>query len=149
MSPARGPYRHKNTTKDKVARVDRPGLSEGLGTAGTDPKGSVHTPGPWSTREYNGQLNGRIASADTTIRRVFIDDQGRRTTQFIAECNTLLPGGVPELAANARLIAAAPEMYDALQMVLAIMCDKKICGHFLPEEIREAIAPAIAKATGR
>jgi hypothetical protein len=41
------------------------------------------------------------------------------------------------------------ELLEALKMVLAIMCDKEICGHFLPREIREVVEPAIAKAEGK
>lgn len=37
------------------------------------------------------------------------------------------------------------ELVEALELVLAIMCDKEICGHFLPREIREVIEPLLAR----
>lgn len=40
---------------------------------------------------------------------------------------------------NAKLWAAAPKMLNALRNIEAIMCDKALCGHFIPEEIREEI----------
>ena len=43
-------------------------------------------------------------------------------------------------------MTAKAEMLEALEMVIAIMCDKEICGHFLPKEIREVVEPVIQKA---
>ena len=37
------------------------------------------------------------------------------------------------------------ELIEALQAVIAIMCDKEICGHFSPREIREVAEPLLAR----
>lgn len=90
------------------------------------------TKGPWlyevvgnSTADWCGDDVCEIISADRQVR----------IAEYVG-------------AADARLIAAAPEMYATLEMVLAILCDKEICGHFLPREIREEIEPVLAKIKG-
>jgi hypothetical protein len=58
-----------------------------------------HTPGPWSFEELNGILE-------------IIDETGLGT---IAQLLTIESGISEEDIANARLIATAPEMLDALE----------------------------------
>ena len=76
------------------------------------------TPGPW---EYAAPHEVDISHGRATpimydplinfiVKRTYRDEQGRRFTSFIAEANYILP----EVSANARLIAAAPELYEAL-----------------------------------
>jgi hypothetical protein len=60
------------------------------------------TPGPWSVGPAN------IVAQRST------DEQGRRTTRFVAEAVLSTPLVEGEQDANARLIAAAPELYSAL-----------------------------------
>jgi hypothetical protein len=59
-----------------------------------------HTPGPWST-------DGLQICCDTGIH-------------IIAECSEWLPEFRDERRANARLIAAAPELLEALQRLSAL-----------------------------
>ena len=61
---------------------------------------SKHTPGPW---KYDG------------IKHVFLDDV---PFQKIAEINRYLPEFEDESDANARLIATAPQLLEALMMAL-------------------------------
>lgn len=97
-----------------------------------------HTPGPW-LNEFGSILGGKghyIASVTGGDGNRFVDEEDN------VEC-----------AANARLIAAAPELLEALQMLqpflheLSIMqmdttgeCDRLI-------KSRQVVADAIRKAT--
>lgn len=80
---------------------------------------SEHTPGPW---KYIRSEEDRVDSAGSTIcymadildREVPVDDK---------ECQSLYR----ELDANGKLIAAAPEMSDALIEVCAT-CESSVCG---------------------
>src|SRR4051812_37585185 len=70
-------------------------------TALTDPaERAAHTPGPW------------LAEADDSS--VF-DSEGRE----VADCLTF-PFAGEEAEANARLIAAAPELYEALKALIVL-----------------------------
>ena len=76
------------------------------------------TPGPWkyaalhavdiSDGKATPILDGPLTNF--IVKRTYRDEQGRRCTSFIAEANSVLL----EVSANARLIAAAPELYEAL-----------------------------------
>src|ERR1700684_1195174 len=83
-----------------------------------------HTPGPWTQRGKGqtvyvgkGVISGEPGDGLTPeiiphhVVRVSTDEQKRRHTQFIATFNG---AGLPN-EANAKLIAAAPEMAEALQ----------------------------------
>lgn len=77
------------------------------------------------------------------------NDVGRRKTISAGpngDVAWVLSSGQAE--ANAALIAAAPALLDALYTIEAIMCDRSLCGHFLPDEIREETRAAINLATG-
>lgn len=85
-----------------------------------------HTPGPWFATPDSYAVYER-------------DGYGYRGDTMCA-----LPGGDPAIrAANARLIAAAPELLAALQAVLPYLGGTVI---FAPEQA--AARAAIAKATG-
>ena len=92
-----------------------------------------HTPGPWElvSRGWNGQF-------------IYGIDERAKGRRFIAEVDLNYDGA----EANARLIAAAPELLAALRLMLAGTQEDcgKIC---MPSEnaVRSAFA-AIAKATG-
>lgn len=111
---------------------------------------SAHTPGPWEACDgANVSINEIATIVPNHVRRTFYDDKGRRCHQFVADCNEL-----PEAAANARLIAAAPDLLEALRAfvdryVELVNCGD--CGHWNPEEETEVITAraAIAKAEGR
>src|SRR5579871_2564368 len=88
---------------------------------------SKHSPGPWEARGHgqtiyvgNGMISGEPGEGLTpeivpphVVRRSH-DERGRRHTQFIATCN----GATCPNEANARLIAAAPELAEALATLL-------------------------------
>ncbi len=87
----------------------------------------MHTPGPWTV--------------DPKTLAVYAPDRhGHAAAVRVAECGrTLLPAD--EIRANAALVAAAPDLLAALQLVYANAGES-------PEWIRSRIAPAIARATG-
>ena len=87
----------------------------------------MHTPEPWTV--------------DPKTLAVYAPDRhGHAAAVRVAECGrTLLP--TAEIAANAALVAAAPDLLAALQLVYANAGES-------PEWIRSRIAPAIARATG-
>lgn len=87
-----------------------------------------HTPGPWETWQAPG-------TSWWTVRAVYHDDMGRRVTAYPAICNA----GMQPNGANARLIAAAPELLEALKQVVSV-ADRKTVEFDLARA-------AIAKAT--
>jgi hypothetical protein len=90
-----------------------------------------HTPGPWRSERGNGDY-GRNVTADN----------GRRIV-----CETICA----EHEANARLIAAAPELLEALHSILEHsreFGDIEDCETMLAR-IEDKVRAAIAKAEGR
>lgn len=87
-----------------------------------------HTPGPWTVNAYNEIESGavRICSVD------------------IEETNAGLNGG--EGQANARLIAAAPDLLEALKYCAAVCAGEVMNKNGLINALEKARA-AIAKAT--
>lgn len=82
-----------------------------------------HTPGPWF--------------ADSS----FVGSHS--IDRFFIKCNSKdLPNGIAEAEANARLIAAAPELLAALKVCESVL---RIQGYANAADIAQA---AIAKATG-
>ena len=98
-----------------------------------------HTEGPWTLRP----LNKEIGEYEIIGPR-HSDETGE--SEYIA----VVCGGLPESAANARLIAAAPELLEALEKLLTAV--DKACGTAIPQgsfgAARKAARDAIAKATG-
>lgn len=89
-----------------------------------------HTPGPWRISTALGNDGGGSYRHE-------IDPCGVTIYQH------LLGRTVPEIQANARLIAAAPEMLEALKATWEFWC-----GGDAPKEIENMIVSAIAKAEG-
>lgn len=90
---------------------------------------SKHTPGPWG-------LDGNLIEGPDGERVACITAYSRRT---------------PKQKANARLIAAAPEMLAALQAVLAEIegPDRPhSTDSWLPSHLAHQVRAAIAKAEG-
>ena len=104
---------------------------------------SAHTPGPWRyCRENGSRTTGRhmIAGAKPG---------------YLAEVRDC---GSGDVGANARLIAAAPELLEALKGMLAIVSDSRgVAGYHLNGNTAEwgefdevdAAIDAIAKAEGQ
>lgn len=101
---------------------------------------SKHTPGPWEVDDASGE--GAVG--------VF-DENGQRICYMSEEA--MAPDGLRsrgEDEANARLIAAAPKMLEALRTSLARLDGKAAAvknEHYMAEE-RAAMRAAIRKATG-
>ena len=87
-----------------------------------------HTPGPWSIY-FNSQ-------DDLVIRKMFPDGQ---ESHSIARCHSG--------AANARLIAAAPELLEALQR-LSAQCERLRMAWQLESDAERNARVVIAKAIG-
>jgi hypothetical protein len=96
----------------------------------TKEKHATHTPGPWHAfqQTYNPSNKG-LFEVDANH-----PSGNRQTIAF-----TPLNGDGHEMWANARLIAAAPEMYEALQNLVA---DWERCIGAIPDdhEAREVLA---------
>ena len=99
-----------------------------------------HTPGPWLT-DRNNVHTGQIA----TVYHCIGDDWIEIWTDKWAETGL----GEGEQEANARLIAAAPELLDALRGMLALDDEHHQRGHGDDDVCSEvqAARAAIAKAT--
>jgi len=82
----------------------------------------MHIKGSWYT-------NGSINNAD---QHLIIDEE---TGQNIAICYGI--GSLEESTANADLIAAAPELLEALKEVLGCVNSYNICDQINTEEARE------------
>jgi hypothetical protein len=93
-----------------------------------------HTPGPWF---YTGKHN------DCEVRYVGTNREDR----YHEEVATLYHGEGEEQIANARLIAAAPELLGALQDAFSMIDGTLLIDTFGSEWFEEA-SEAIAKATG-
>lgn len=99
---------------------------------------SKHTPGPWVVSTQD---------SEKIDRRFLIKEQG-----FGGNLAAVFDVARHEAEANARLIAAAPEMLEALKAIRAVTCDPdgnvSIDGSDADrEEIAKALA-VIAKAGG-
>jgi hypothetical protein len=90
------------------------------------------TPGPWLTRKPE-------SSRPESARLDIVTEAGEFSPSFVAG---------DALPQDARLIAAAPELFDALLFLLAdyvAIGGEKLTGSSVPAELARA---AIAKATG-
>lgn len=97
-----------------------------------------HTPGPWTVATYTGNCGAyHITEAEKMISGMH-DAEGWTESQSMMD------------EANARLIAAAPELLEALEYCERAMTLAVACSGATPEEgsaLQKARA-AIAKATG-
>ena len=99
---------------------------------------SKHTKGPWEVSDWNPQL---VRSVDGGKHIAILNDQERR------------PRGnkepQPEPMANARLIAAAPELLEALKGYIAQEDAGRTPGTRSYSRAGNVALAAIAKAEGR
>ena len=99
----------------------------------TEMKVAGHTPGPWTTQEWGDAAIQIIGPSDEEIADLDGDPEGWEVR-----------------AANARLIAAAPELLAALELARRWMCEvpvAKRAGNF--NIALDRVDAAIAKAEGR
>ena len=92
-----------------------------------------HTPGPWQWEDE--QLFVHEEASGATVARV-CDDDG------YVSCPHAMP-----MSANARLIAAAPELLETLESVVKVCDDLGRDGVF--SHVMAQARAAIAKATGQ
>lgn len=98
---------------------------------------ATHTEGPWTLRPVNEEIGEY-----EIVGPRHSDETGE--SEYIA----VVCGGLPESKANARLIAAAPELLDALLAIEeAFVTDHGALNQTQIEAIR-LVDAAIAKATG-
>lgn len=104
---------------------------------------SKHTPGPWRSYPCNLEKYSQVITAKGAMVQVAITglnhhDQVAMTKEVYGDRTTYAPG--EETMANARLIAAAPDLLEALQAVTV--------GYRCPDIWLGQVRAAIAKATG-
>lgn len=107
-----------------------------------------HTPGPW---EWWDHLSGRPKGYD--LAELFAAVPRRRILKLYGGAGLDALGKDPEQRANAHLIAAAPDLLEALEALVKNHCalvDSGDCGNWNPTDEREVIdaLAAIAKARG-
>lgn len=101
---------------------------------------SKHTPGPWFLAE---KVEGKHTV--TNLRRIRSEREGM---EHGAVCEVYGIADGSEAHANARLIAAAPELLVALQLMVDRFIDTEGSYGVWENEAIEAGCAAIAKATG-
>lgn len=102
---------------------------------------SVHTPGPWRVEPYYGEdieaeVCGKWSEVATLIDNAAMRDQRPIGTAFIRD-------------ANARLIAAAPDLLEALKKALHILDELDYRPDGEAAEDLAGVENALAKAEGR
>lgn len=104
---------------------------------------SKHTPGPWIAEENSKGLCGSV------IAKIGYDDvQIASVTAWKHKPSFGKPSDMPSLAeghANQRLIAAAPEMLEALEYLK----NNAFAGQSHYADWESIISPVIAKARGK
>lgn len=117
----------------------------------------AHTLGPWAfVREFNGDRREGIAGSIVSLEDyIFIAEVWH---DYEAELGDPLEDGIPPhgtVAANARLIAAAPELLAALKeanrlYTISALLSQPVDGEGLPVgEWINSVRAIIAKAEGR
>lgn len=103
-----------------------------------------HTPGPWQVEEFYWPESQSFAPEITAGRA----GEGGDSTRYIAKMLGVIPAVVGETLANARLIAAAPELLEALVWAIRELEETEdgLCPDF--QAAITAARAAIAKATG-
>jgi hypothetical protein len=104
---------------------------------------SKHTPGPWHLDETF--VDGKWGNPSRWVCEIVGPDNSRIVAD-IPEYRTYEEDAA-ELEANARLIAAAPELLQTLQMVESVY-RKNCVNEGEPSSVLDALQSAIAKATG-
>ena len=107
---------------------------------------SKHTPGPWSVGEVSHKkqrVDIDSLHADQTV--------GHQTWRGLARaygCEDMPAEGTAVMLSNARLIAAAPELLEALEQMVSVFLDTEGIHGESENDAMDAAYAAIAKATG-
>lgn len=96
-----------------------------------------HTPGPWHINQIGEIL---------VIRGLTQSAKAGFTEDYYGQIAGVR-NDTPDAEANARLIAAAPELLDALRIAQHVIHDQVACVDSKYDNARSAISAAIAKAT--
>lgn len=101
-----------------------------------------HTPGPW-------ELEGRkiVSTSNSLIKFGYINKFNRKVIVYQPWLYSDPSGNESE--SNARLIAAAPELLEALEGILANDGSRDCYDAMELRQFRELAKTAIAKATGK
>ena len=106
-----------------------------------------HTPGPWAFVQEDDSSDGIITFLITVDERTDLQDIARVWGDELLECATGLDVVRGTGEANARFIAAAPDMEKALEMYIQAADTESPCVElFIWAE--EAARAALAKARG-
>ena len=97
---------------------------------------SKHTKGPWEIIEHDWAATGIVGGRNDYVCLLKIEPSND-------ECEVAMSN---RMAANAQLIAAAPELLEALQEVFVI--GDRLVSDVYGHEFKEKARAAIAKATG-
>jgi len=81
-----------------------------------------HTPGPWRSNDFSSSVYGYIFGDSQAVCRVFLDGD---------ECE-----------ANARLIAAAPDLLEALKLADLLLSGANMNRTAVERKVRSAISKA-------
>jgi hypothetical protein len=121
-----------------------------------------HTPGPWTCRsddgttfadhadahgEWGHNLDDMESEDSFNTASIAIRGDGKVIAMAVHADATYIPSPIPELAANARLIAAAPDLLAACRTALEV-CNLYGNGTKMVDEAAEHLYAAIAKAEG-
>ena len=116
----------------------------------------MNTPGPWNIHPH--YADPQVQAVDASPPWVFCQTYVAQGTKIIAQVTMQhgVEGGWPhvdsreEMLANARLIAAAPDLLEAIQEYFAVWANegKKNGWCKRVSAAREKVKAAIAKATG-
>lgn len=119
---------------------------------------SQHTPGPWAVGDVRFDKQRADIDAPKGDSRLEYTNWTSLARVYGSEYNPLIGGDV--MMANARLIAAAPDLYNALVAVLdALNCDvenapissvnARAAQAWIAGKVRMTVLAALNKAEGR
>lgn len=108
---------------------------------------SAHTPGPWNDVHVQGEgvrivATGPFAPIGQRLAWVPADDTEQLASGRVVERVSI------EARANARLIAAAPDLLAALELIYHVMCNADVLDSGARRIAEAKARDAIAKARG-
>ena len=119
---------------------------------------SKHTPGPWTIftdlpEEHDGYIDhgGYRINADGVEQLAYVWERSARVNPSTGEQDSSLPFGAEEAQANARLIASAPELLEALSDIIGSLEITWRNGYVAIEDVQKEVEFArslISRARG-